>query len=173
MQNFDPTRFQHRSVLNLVAMACMGQCDVYRPDAVVAPGTQAFSGDQSMGGNQLTSVGTPAASDDAATKGYVDTAVAGGTTVTISSADSPYALAAGVGTVLVNLDGNITMTYPAKASNDKRIVKVKIKAQAGSNVLTIDPNSTETIDGASTRTMSVLYQAEIHQCDSTDGWYVF
>lgn len=37
-------------------------------------GTVAFTGDQSMGGNQLTSVGTPAAGTDAANKDYVDDA---------------------------------------------------------------------------------------------------
>lgn len=39
-------------------------------------GSVAFTGDQSMGGNKLTSVGTPSSSNDAATKSYVDTAVA-------------------------------------------------------------------------------------------------
>lgn len=44
---------------------------------VLVDGSQAFSADQSMGGNKLTSVGTPSASTDAATKGYVDSAVGG------------------------------------------------------------------------------------------------
>jgi hypothetical protein len=35
-------------------------------------GSVAFTADQSMGGNQLTNVGAPSASTDAATKGYVD-----------------------------------------------------------------------------------------------------
>src|SRR5262245_31156396 len=39
-------------------------------------GTVAFAADQSMGGNQLTNVGTPATGTDAATKNYVDTALA-------------------------------------------------------------------------------------------------
>jgi hypothetical protein len=39
---------------------------------IKADGSVAFSGDQSMGGNQLTNVGDPGAAQDAATKAYVD-----------------------------------------------------------------------------------------------------
>jgi hypothetical protein len=47
-------------------------------EAVIqADGGQAFTADQSMGGNKLTSVGAPSASDDVATKGYVDGLVTG------------------------------------------------------------------------------------------------
>ena len=42
---------------------------------IKADGTTAFSGDQSMGGNQLTNVGAPAAGGDAANKTYVDGAI--------------------------------------------------------------------------------------------------
>jgi hypothetical protein len=40
-------------------------------------GTNAFTGNQSMGGNRLTSLGTPQVSNDAATKAYVDSATSG------------------------------------------------------------------------------------------------
>src|SRR4051812_10610908 len=39
---------------------------------VLRGGSVAFTSDQSLGGNKLTNVGTPSASTDAATKGYVD-----------------------------------------------------------------------------------------------------
>lgn len=39
---------------------------------VKADGTRAFTGNQSMGGNRITSLGDPSASTDAATKAYVD-----------------------------------------------------------------------------------------------------
>ena len=38
-------------------------------------GTVAFTGDQSMGNNKLTTLGTPTNTGDAATKGYVDTQI--------------------------------------------------------------------------------------------------
>jgi hypothetical protein len=44
---------------------------------IKADGTVPFAADQSMGGNQLTNVGTPAAGTDAATKAYVDSVAAG------------------------------------------------------------------------------------------------
>lgn len=40
--------------------------------ATLVDGTRAFTGDQSMGGNQLTNVGAPGVAGDAANKGYVD-----------------------------------------------------------------------------------------------------
>ena len=38
-------------------------------------GSVTFTGNQSMGGNSLTNLATPSASTDAATKGYIDTAI--------------------------------------------------------------------------------------------------
>jgi hypothetical protein len=44
-------------------------------DVIIAAGSNAFSGNQSMGGNKLTNLGTPTTGTDAATKTYVDNAV--------------------------------------------------------------------------------------------------
>lgn len=57
---------------------------------IVAGGTNAFTANQSMGGNLLQSVGTPAVSSDAATKGYVDAA--------LNAASGKYAAVAGTNT---------------------------------------------------------------------------
>lgn len=43
---------------------------------LLADGSVPFTGDQSLGDHRLTHVGEPVQSDDAATKGYVDTAIA-------------------------------------------------------------------------------------------------
>lgn len=45
-------------------------------NAVLRDGSQAFTGNQSMGGNLLTNIGTPVDNADAATKGYVDASIA-------------------------------------------------------------------------------------------------
>lgn len=46
-------------------------------DVIKKDGSVAFTGDQSMGGNQLTNLGAPSASTDAATKQYVDNVAEG------------------------------------------------------------------------------------------------
>jgi hypothetical protein len=46
-------------------------------DMVKVDGSRAFTADQSLGGFKLTDLDTPTLADDAATKDYVDTAVAG------------------------------------------------------------------------------------------------
>jgi hypothetical protein len=68
---------------------------------IKSDGSVPFAADQSMGGNQLTNVGTPSSSTDAATKGYVDTAVAGaGSSVTAGNGLTDTA-----GTFSVDADG--------------------------------------------------------------------
>lgn len=66
---FDQSKVDHGSIAGL------GDDDhtIY----IKADGTRAFSGDQSMGGNQLTNVGAPGASTDAANKAYVDAVAEG------------------------------------------------------------------------------------------------
>lgn len=46
-------------------------------DVVLRDGSQAFTADQSMGGNKLTNLGAPTAGSDAATKTYVDSVAEG------------------------------------------------------------------------------------------------
>lgn len=46
-------------------------------DVIKKDGSVAFTGDQSMGGNQITSLGAPSAASDAATKQYVDNVAEG------------------------------------------------------------------------------------------------
>jgi hypothetical protein len=47
---------------------------------IKADGTRAFTGDQSMGGNQLTNLGAPAGANDATTKAFVEALVYGART---------------------------------------------------------------------------------------------
>jgi hypothetical protein len=73
---------------------------------VIAAGTNAFTGDQSMGGNKLTNVASPATGTDAANKNYVDNAVVGlldykGGTDASASPNYPAALKGDAYTVTV------------------------------------------------------------------------
>jgi hypothetical protein len=64
---------------------------------IVAAGTNAFTGDQDMGGNLITGLGAPVNPNDAARKAYVDAAVAG-----LDWKDS----------VVVRAQGNIDLSAP-------------------------------------------------------------
>lgn len=74
----------------------------------------------------------------------------------ITSSSSPYTVLAGDGMVSCDTtSGNITVNlYTAVGNQGKRII---IKKTVAANTVTIDPNSTETIDGQSTYTLVGIY----------------
>lgn len=76
-------------------------------DFVQRDGSVAFTGDQSMGNNKLTSVATPGTGTDAANKNYVDTAVAG--------AQQMFQYKE---TCIAAATGNITISNPATSTFD-------------------------------------------------------
>lgn len=57
--------------------ALSGLADDDHTQYILVDGTRAFSADQSMGGNRLTSVANPTAAQDATTKAYVDAVAVG------------------------------------------------------------------------------------------------
>ncbi len=66
----------------LVGGGAIGAGDIY------SSGSVPFAADQSMGGNRLTNVEDPSLDQDAATKGYVDSIIAGGGTAAHILVDS-------------------------------------------------------------------------------------
>lgn len=60
--------------------------------------------------------------------------------------------------------GAITITLPATASSAGRIYVIK-KIDSSGNAVTVDPNASETIDGATTVSLSSQYSAIIVQCN--------
>lgn len=66
---------------------------------------------------------------------------------------------------------NVTVTLPPKATSGGRVLKFK-RISAGANTLTIDGDSSDTIDGAATRTITNQYDGFELTCDASVGWYV-
>lgn len=74
-------------------------------------------------------------------------------------------------TVLVDASGGAkTITLPAASGALRRIYNIK-KTDSSANVVTIDGNASETIDGALTVLLNTQYDVVRIQCDSSN-WYI-
>lgn len=95
----------------------------------------------------------------------------GGVTANIITVSSNYAVIAQDLTILVNATGgNRTITLPAAASNNGRVLNIK-KIDASGNTVTIDGNASETIDGATTQVITTQWTSYQIQSDGS-AWYI-
>lgn len=86
-------------------------------------------------------------------------------TLTASSSISPFA-----GLVLVNTtSGSVTVTLPPAANCKGRIYQFKKTVAA--NTVTLDPDGSETIDGAATLAWTTQYQSYT-LCSDGSGWHI-
>lgn len=107
-------------------------------------------------------------------KAYVDTQVASvtvsGAETSAKSADYTITDIDNIRTVLMTTGGTTrTVTLPTAADNDYRIITVK-KVDSGVGLVTIDGEGAETIDGATTKTLTVQQDSITIQCDGT-SWH--
>ena len=89
---------------------------------------------------------------------------------TLTSTDSPYTVTDA--DQLIKCDttsGSITINLPAVASYDARQLTIK-KTSLDNNIITLDPNSTETIDGALTKVIQGQYAGLTIRADAATGW---
>jgi hypothetical protein len=94
------------------------------------------------------------------------------TSAPISTKSSNYTLTTADGTILVNAaSGGITITLPAAASAAESIFTIK-KKDVTSNVVTVDANGVELIDGSTTYTLSTQYEAIKIQSDGSAWWII-
>jgi hypothetical protein len=66
--------------------------------------------------------------------------------------------------------GGFTITLPAAASHTGRVYHIK-KIDSSGNIVTVDGNSSETIDDATTAVLTTQYEAITIQCDG-DEWFI-
>lgn len=85
---------------------------------VKADGTVAFTGNQAMGNNRLTGLATPAADTDAATKAYVDAAIAG-----LAWKESVVAATTAAGTLATDFENGDSIDGVALATGDRILIK--------------------------------------------------
>ena len=85
-------------------------------------GSVAFTGNQSMGGNLITNLATPSASTDAATKGYVDTAISGLNSLFDAKGSVKVATTV-AGTLATSFTNGQTIDGIVLATNDRILIK--------------------------------------------------
>lgn len=90
--------------------------------------------------------------------------------ISITSSASPYTLVSEAGLLLANTaSGNITVNLPAAYGGGRLVTVVKTSA---SNTLTLDGNSSETINGATTYAMTADNEV-VQIVDGASGkWYI-
>lgn len=96
--------------------------------------------------------------------------VTGSTAHSITTKTASYTATANDYSIVCNNAGAITITLPAASGATGRVYVIK-KISAGGNNVTIDPNASETIDGATTRVLTTQYESVLIQCDGT-SWYI-
>jgi len=90
---------------------------------------------------------------------------------TISGSDTPYTALVTDRTILCDASGKaLTVNLPAAANVNKQVFNIK-KTDATANTITVDGNSTETIDGATTYVITTQYESITIQCDGSD-WHI-
>lgn len=85
-------------------------------------GSVAFTGNQSMGGNLITNLATPSASTDAATKGYIDTAISGLNSLFDAKGSVKVATTV-AGTLATSFTNGQTIDGIVLATNDRILIK--------------------------------------------------
>jgi hypothetical protein len=96
--------------------------------------------------------------------------VAGGFGAAITTKTANYTATASDHTILVDATaGAITITLPAASGATRRIYVIK-KIDSSANAVTVDPNASETLDGATTRDLSSQYDSYTMQSDAVEWW---
>ena len=136
-------------------------------------GNQATA-DISMGSNNLTNVADPTSDQHAATQIFAEKALGGRATTAKTDSDSPVTIAVADEAKFFTGDctsGAITFNLPAAASAGDKFTVLICKIDSSSNDITIDGNSSETINGATTYTLDNQWDSVLLRCDGSN-WHI-
>ncbi len=88
----------------------------------------------------------------------------------ITFADTPYTVLAADDLIVVDAtSGAVTLTLPAVASSNGRQIRAK-KTDASANVVKVDGNGAETVDGAADLDLLLQHEVAAVVCDGTEWW---
>lgn len=101
---------------------------------------------------------------------WAATSVAALSIVTITSVNSPYSLTDANDVVLVNATGGaVTINLQAVATAKQKPYYIK-KIDSSANAVTLDGNTTDTIDGALTQTIPIQYETLVIIPNNAGEW---
>lgn len=86
------------------------------------------------------------------------------------STAGPYTATVDDGVLIISYDGNYTVDLPAASTMAGRFLLIK-KTSAANRTVTIDPNASETIDGALTQTLLAQNSSMMLFCDGSN-WFI-
>lgn len=94
------------------------------------------------------------------------------TTTSLTNASSPYTVLQTDELILCNAaSGAITLNLPAASSSTGKTLRIKKTDTSLANAVTLDGNSSETIDGATTTTLNTQYETVEIVCDGSN-WHI-
>ena len=119
----------------------------------------------------LTIDNTVIGGDTPAAGTFTTLAITGGFTANLVTKTENHTATASDYTILCNsTGGSFTVTLPAAASHTRRIYHIK-KIDSSANTITIDGNSSETVDGGTTAIISIQNESLTIQSNGSN-WYI-
>jgi hypothetical protein len=89
--------------------------------------------------------------------------------LTVTSVTDAYTVATSDDVVLCNSTTDFTLTLPAASGNSGVLFRIK---NINTNIVTVDGDGSETIDGATDLSLSDQYESVTVVCDGTEWWVV-